>query len=328
MPATIQTLRTSAVRRVTLAAMITSAFLAPLILGTFCRGIDSMVASDEGSGPSAITVELLTGAVLAMIPAACLGGFAMYRGATKRSEAHTLGWATVGGVLFLGAALGCVVLASRVFTGTATHTDSDSPAMLIWPLIMMILGSIVSAPFGAAFGVLFLVAQNRVTLRLEHPSADTPASAMRNSAAMLLLASGVAGLCAIAVRIPVAVFLRSHLDLDAPWFAILLPAPLALSAVLFVLLGIQQTRSLHRTRQTILSGTHPEYYPGDIAPEEDAVPLTEADRRSANKRTLMRRESSAYRGGEGDAVRVYVGADSTAPSIPVGVRLRSLFEGA
>jgi hypothetical protein len=57
----------------------------------------------------------------------------------------------------------------------------------------------------------------------------------------------------------------------------------------------------------ILHGTHPEYYPGDIAPDEDAIPLTEADRRSANKRALMRRESSAYRGGEGNAVRVYVG---------------------
>lgn len=62
-----------------------------------------------------------------------------------------------------------------------------------------------------------------------------------------------------------------------------------------------------------MNGTHPEYHPGDIAPEADAIPLTEADRKSAVKRVLMRRASNAYRGDAG-AINVYVGLYATTPS--------------
>ena len=129
---------------------------------------------------------------------------------------------------------------------------------------------------------------------------------------MLLVASGVALVCASTVQIHVAAFAHDHLALDAPWLAFaVFPLPLALSAFVFELTSLLETRTILRLRNAILSGAHPEYHPGDIPPEEDATPLTELDRKSTDKRALVMRASSAYRGGEARSAGVYVGVSAT-----------------
>ena len=226
---TPEALRQRATTRLTLAAMIASAFLAPLIFSTVWLGFDAMADSaDEGNGPFGITVALLIATTLAIIPAACLGGVAMHRGAKRRSQASAVGWAMVGGGLFLGASMLCIVLASL-------DGLPDSWFILIVMgvvFLITVIGAIVSAPMGIAFGALFLIALHPMTLRLDDPSIDTPASAMRTSALMLLVATGVATLFAAAIHVPVATFAHNHLALDCAWIAVgVLPAPLALSTL-------------------------------------------------------------------------------------------------
>ena len=303
---TIDALRKRTVWRLTLAAMITSAILAPLVLGAFSLWIGSMNWA-EGPPLPGITVALLAVAMLAMIPAACLGGLAMHRGARLRSEASTVGWGLIGGVLFLGAAACCCALLSFDF---ANIPDLESALVGMGILILMtIIGSIVSAPMGLAFGVLFLSALRPLLSRLEHPAVDTPATAMRFSSRMLLVASTVAFLCAATIQAPIATFMHDHLGMDSCWFGLVVfPSPLAFSAFAFALVDLLETRALYRTRTAILAGNHSEYTPGDIAPDADAVPLTEADRKSANKRLLQRRDASAYRGGATQKATVYVGS--------------------
>lgn len=302
---TPDSLRQRAAMRLTFGAMITSAILAPLILCTVWLGFDAMQDPvDEGGGPVGITVDLLVATMLQMIPAACFGGLAMHRGATLGSEASAVGWALIGGVLFFGASMLCAALASL-------DGLPDFGFMLIAMgvvFLFTVIGAIVSAPMGIAFGVLFLIALHPLTLRLDAPFIDTPASAMRTSALMLLVATGVATLFAAAIHMPVATFAHNHLALDCTWLAVVVvPAPLALSSLIFLVIGLLETHALHRQRSAILNGTHPEYLPGHIRPEEDATPLTERDRESGRKHLLVMRTPTAYRGGEARMPAVYVG---------------------
>lgn len=299
-------LRKRTIMRLTLAAMVASSILAPLVLGAVTLSIGSAF---DGSGPGAISLKSLAAAALAMVPAALFGGFAMHRGASQRSESATIGWAVLGGVLFLGAAIVC----SACTSAQATELPRV-PELMMLAVMMTGIGSILSAPAGFAFGLLFLIALSAVVARLDRPAEDTPAHAALASTAMLFVAAAVSLVPASAIEADYFRFVVTHLGAGIPaWtrFAVF-TGPLALTALAFLLVGLSEKRTYYRARRAILRGTHPEYYPGDIAPDEDAVPLTEADRRRANKRTLMRRESSAYRGGEGDATRVYVGLDSTA----------------
>lgn len=291
-------LRKRAVTRLTLAAMIASAMLAPLILGTTFLALTS---TNWDSGPVGITVEMLCAAVLAMVPAACLGGLAMHRGAAMRSESSVLGWSVLSGVLFLGACVCCAGLVS--FQHAGHRSLEDILNMMGSLLILTMVGSIVSGPTGFAFGLLFLVALSPLTARLTRPSIVTPAHASRGSAVMLLVASGVALLCASAIHGRVDSFAHDQLALDAPWLAFaVFPVPLVLCAFVFELTSLLETRAILRMRNAILSGAHPEYHPGDIVPEEDATPLTELDRKSTNKRLLLLRieRLPRWRGAHGE----------------------------
>jgi len=301
-------LRKRAVMRLTFAAMIASAILAPLILGSAMLAMGSL--SWEGGSPSGITVELLCTATLAMFPAACLGGLAMHRGAAMRNESSVLGWSVLSGVLFLGTSVCCAALVDANFT---VLPDLDAMLLAMGAVLLTTLvGSIVSGPMGFAFGLLFLLALSPLTSRLTRPSIVTPADALRSGAVMLLVASGVALVCASTVQVHVAAFAHDQLALDAPWLAFaVFPVPLVLCAFVFELTSLLETRAVLRLRDAMLSDAHPEVHPGDISPEEDATPLTELDRKSTNKRLLVMRTSSAYRGGEAQSARVYVGVSAT-----------------
>lgn len=297
-------LRKRAVMRLTLAAMITSAILAPLVLGSVCLALGQM-SWDESGSPNAITVEMLAAATLAMAPAACLGGFVMHRGATSRNEGAMLGWGALAGVLFLGACIGCAAIPAMISSDDSRATALD---VLMIMLLATTIGSIVSAPMGFAFGLLFLIPLSPLTSRLAHPSTLTPADALCSGAVMLLVASGVALVCASTVQEPVAIFVQEHLALRAPWLALaLFPVPLALFACAFELQSLWETHTILRQRSAILSNTHAEYHPGEMEPGEGAIPFTELDRKAPKKRVLLQRSTSAYRGNNAAETSVYVG---------------------
>ena len=85
-----------------------------------------------------------------------------------------------------------------------------------------------------------------LTSRLTRPSVVTPADARRGAADLLLVASGVAAVCAGVVHVHVAIFARDHLALATACLAFAvfplplalplpLPLPLALYAFVFAL---------------------------------------------------------------------------------------------
>jgi len=281
--------------------MITSAILAPLILGTTVIML----------GREFVMPSMVGAAALSMIPAACLGGLAMRYAASLPSRRALLTGAACGGVIFLG-------FAATIYMALFYARDSlTAEHVIFWVMAsvgLTVIGCIVSAPMGFAFGLLFLVAFGPMKPRLQSPAQDTPAKAALASAVMLTIATAIAACAAARIGPSYTMFLETmfleeilHITLAAWTRFLLFAGPLALSAIALALLGALEQRSLHRARSALLKGTHPEYTPGDIAPDVDAVPLSEADRKSANKRLLQRRDTSAYRGGEAHTASVYVG---------------------
>lgn len=292
----VAALRGRAEARLTAAAAITSCMLA-LILGTVMLALGSGFAGD-GSG-SGVDIRSLGAAVLSMVPAGFFGGAAMHRGATRRNEGSALGWATLGGVGFLSTSLICLLLA------TANGHLLEAMGLVI---IVSAIGAIVSAPTGFAFGLLFLIALSPTRAHLETPAQDAPSQASRASAGMLIVAALVAAVCAASLEVPYVDFV---LDLGlhvAAWTRfVVFVGPFLIALLPFAMVAAREERALEAHREAILRGTHPEYYPGDIAPDALAIPLTSADRESPNKRALIHRASSAYRGGEASQVSVYIG---------------------
>ena len=235
-------------------------------------------------------------ALLMVPPAAWFGARAVRHGTAQGTNFALFACATGAGFLFS-------------LTGALVHALMVHGASLgaIGEVISRTCGgAFLSIPLGFMFGALFRIGVGpRMNLVLS-PSQAAPAQAALSCAGMLLVAAVFAhSFDASALMFPIHGL--TGVKFDSSTLSLGLSVPLALSAAPLLPFGMRELLSLHRARRMILRGTHPEYYPGDIAPGEDAIPLTEADRRSANKRALMRRESSAYRGGEGDAVRVYVG---------------------
>lgn len=296
----IAALRGRAEARLTVAAAITSSMLAPLILGTVMLAMGSGLAGDGSGSGSGVDVRSLGAAALSMVPAAFFGGAAMHRGATRRHEGATLGWATMGGVAFLSTSLICLLLA------TANGHVLEAMGLII---VFSAIGAIVSAPSGFAFGLLFLIALSATRPRLEAPAQDAPSHASRASAGMLVVAALVAFLCADTLATPYVEFARQTLGLHvAAWTRfVVFVGPFVSAAVVFASVAAREAWVLEAERQAILQGTHPEYYPGDIPPGASAIPLTVVDHASSNKRALIRRESTAYRGGETSDVSVYIG---------------------
>lgn len=272
--------------RVTWAAALASGLLAPLVL----------VASFAALfGPHNGSVGSLSGFAWSALPAALLGAHAVHR--SHRNIGRVLAWSALSGVLYLASAL---VLGSYTL-GTANLLNT-----IALSLLLAVFGSVISAPTGFLFGLLFLLALTGQPQRLSRPSQDAPSEAAFAASRMLLVATVIACLFLLVLDVTEA---SSMLGLGPdvpPWVGIAIPAPTALGSLLFALVGMHEKRANQALRHLIARGTHPEYYPGDIAPGEDAIPLTAEDRKHTPKRLLVRRDASAYRGGEG-SVQVYVG---------------------
>jgi hypothetical protein len=287
-------LRTQTLRRLGVAAAIVSGVLAPLLLGLAQLELGRLLERPHQS----VEMDLLF-ALLMVPPAAWFGARAVRHGAAKGTNFALFACATGAGFLFsLTGALVHALMAHGASLGALRDVFARTCG-----------GAFLSIPLGFMFGALFRIGVGpRMNLVLS-PSQAAAAQAAVSCAGMLMVAAVFAHSFDVSALV-LATHRLTGVKFDASTLLLWLSVPLALCAAPLLLLGMRELVSLHRARRAILRGTHPEYYPGDIAPDEDAIPLTEADRRSTNKRALMRRESSAYRGGEGDAVRVYVGASA------------------
>ena len=290
-------LRASAIRRLTFGAMVASAWLAPIVLG--------MSTIVVGNVP--MIHGTLLAAALSMLPAAALGGWAMHAGAKARSWKTTLAVATFGGVLFLAAATTAYL---EVMIGA--ESVGHGLGLMVVAALFACFGTVVSAPTGFAFGLLFLAALHPMTRALEAPAQDTPARAALASASLLTLSSVLAFLALLPIGQAYESFVQGDLHLAlGSWTRFpVLAGPLALAALAFALIGRFEKQAHQRTRRAIVEGLHAEYAPSELAPDVSAVPLTEFDRKSADLRVVLRRDVSAYRGDAGLDVRVYVGLDS------------------
>lgn len=285
---TIEALRARAVWRLSLAATVAS-LLAFMLYASLLFGVELH---------ESLTLGALLVMAIAALPVACGGGWVMHRAARQRSRLALSGAST----------LGCVLLALVTSMAIAVYAMCDSnvdggPLLII----AIIAGVVFGTPMGLAFGLVFLSALAPALKHLEHPAQDTPAVASLASALMLMFATVAAWAFASSFSGRLASLLESAANLHIParTCALLLTAPFALSALVGLAVGLLELRSLHRLRSAILNGTHPEYYPGDIPPDDNATPLTERDRLSAKRRLVIARTSGTYRDGTG--IPVFVG---------------------
>ena len=255
-------------------------------------------ANAGGASELALSGRFFGSALISGLPAALIGAYAMHRAAMLRSESTLIGGAAVA--FACAGFVSVVIQAERVADG-------------LW----------VGLGAGCCFGPVGLVASTLLVSPLTHlllllvaPSIETPSIARIKSVFPLTVMTFVTMLpmhsaAPSCVGLFAALGVRGSLATGLAWLVFV--GPLACMTLALLLVGRREQRSVQRFRQAILNGTHPEYYPGDIAPEDDATPLTEADRKSAVKRVLVRRASSAYRSDAG-GVNVYVGLDSATSS--------------
>lgn len=286
---TIEALRARAVTRLTLAATVASLLVSLLYASLHLR------VELRGS----LTLGALYITAIAALPVACGGGWVMRRAAQQRSRRALSGGSTIGCVLL-------VLVTAMSVAAYATHSTNVDGGRLIF--VVFIASVACGVPMGLAFALLFLSALAPVMKHLQQPAQDTPAVASITSAFMLMFATIAAWALASSLSGRLASLLESAASLQIParTCASLLTAPFALSTLVALAVGLLELGSLHRLRSAILSGTHPEYHPGEIPPDENATPLTERDRLSAKQRVVIARATGTYR-SETRASAVFVG---------------------
>lgn len=285
-------LRARAIQRLTLAAMLASGTLAPLVLCAFVALVIYPAADPQ----------VVESAAVSSFAAAILGGAIMRYGAT-RTRSALLFASMLGGLPFV--AVNAFAYLAFLHLGGG-FSASDVVAWGAFALIATLLSGMVSAPLGLCFGLLFNVALGPTRARLVQPAQDAPAKVAASAGWMLVGASAV-GLTALCCLGDVyASFTSSILHLElAPATRFLFGLPLPTAALAFFVVSAVEARQVRCLREAILCGEHPEYHPGDIASHEDASPLSCLDAECASARRLCLRDASAYRGAT--ALPLYLG---------------------
>ena len=303
-------------RRLTLGTALVCSLLAPILLGAGFLEFPLMHAP---------RVSAVLRFFLISIPlAGLLGGLVMHLAVQKRSAAKLVRNACFGGVLFL---TGTVVLHMAL--------DGAHPRLVFGVgLFSGTFGSVISAPCGFLFGLAMRSMFETANKHPEAPAQDSQLRVAQLVAWALLAAAGfsllatwlVEGPYEVAlshwlstgpVRPPEGSFLRIIEGHTQPvfvtpegsalaWTRFLFAAPLALVAALLWAYTQLQAWKFQRERAAIRGRTHETWSISDLHAEDDAMPLTEADRRSTQKRLLEPLEGGLpYR--ETPHVRVYVG---------------------
>ena len=300
-----QVLAARARRPAILACALTAAVLAPLV--------DWLLVEEVlRNGADPWLADVVASAVWAPVEAAVLGGVVALLALHVQARpwirvAATLGVAAVGGVLQLG----LVMLAA--LPGEVARRGVEGLEGLAGAVMFGTIGSIVSAPMGAAFGALFLLALAPAAWSSARPSHDGPAWVWLAGAALLAVGFAVSLVLLHHLEDPycqalLVVSLPSlgvHLGdgWDLAWTRYLLASPLAAGSLLFVARSLWLHLALARSVVALRRDVHPRWRiagPTEVLSTDDVAPLfafasrTEAG--DAPLAVVAREATSPYRG--------------------------------
>jgi hypothetical protein len=238
------------------------------------------------------------------VMAGALGGLVphlAFRASTRWRLLATVGHAAVAGVLQLGLLL-LATLPGEVAARGAVGLEVIGVAGLLGAL-----GSIVSAPMGAGFGVLFLVSMFPASWSLDEPSQDGPAQVSIAAAVQLAIAAmiALALLLASEGRYCQALFVVALPSLgvelpegsDLAWTRFLLASPLAIGALLALARGVWSLLAFARSVRALRRGEHPRWVLTLAeASQELVMPLLARDRGVRLLEVVAREDVAPYRG--------------------------------
>ncbi len=236
--------------------------------------------------------RLVLAALLEAIPGALIAGVAMKR-SIRLARESTL----VGGILLAGATsvlVGAVVIGARDW-------------------VAHVAGALCLGPFVFVLNAMAVFPLTRGIVNAQ-PSLEQPSLALWNAVPPLSVFGILAAVATFGAQWSWAPFMFAYGFEHAAarhtlW---LLPLAIGASAIVCVVVAVRETGALRRTRDAILAGTHPKFRKGDAVSGDNAIPLTERDRKGAGKHYVTHRSTSPYRDGERRETSVYV-AD-TQPS--------------
>ena len=284
-------------RTAVLACALTAAVLAPIV--------DLALFSGMTHGLDPELRDVVSYSLWAPVQAGALGALVAHLALRARPGMRVLATicvAAVGGVLQLSLVLLATLPAELARRGLGGLDELGMAGVL------GAFGSVVSAPMGAAFGILFLLSVSPAARSIEAPSQDGPAWVDLAVAAQLAAATGLA--LAILAEVEGAycqalfVVALPSLGLalpegsDVAWTRYLLAAPLAMGALVSLARGLWELATIARCVRALRSDQHPRWRLSRVeASLGSVVPLLGRERA---KRLLevVARESAPYRGGE------------------------------
>jgi hypothetical protein len=267
-------------RPAVLACALSAAVLAPLVDWLLLEG----VLTNHQDPPLG---HVLTYATWTPLLAGVLGGLVAFVSlrlptSARARLASTIGLGTVSGVLQLALLFLASVPAEVVDRGVAALE------VIVFACVFGTMGSIVNAPMGAVFGMLFVIATGPALWCEVRPSHDGPAWCWLSGASLLALATGLALGLLLALEGPYcqALFVVTlpslgvalPLGSDLAWTRYLLAAPLALGAFAFALRGLWLHAALLRCAIALREDCHPPWKITTEPASETVVPLFALDR--------------------------------------------------
>lgn len=281
-----------------LACALTAAVLAPLVDWLL---VDEVLTDHEDPALGHVLVY----AVWTPLMAGALGGLVAFVTLRLRASA----WARVASTIGLAAAAGVVQL-GLLFLGSLPADVADRGLAGLecigGGLMFGTIGSIVSAPMGAVFGMLFVIATGPAAWCDERPSHDGPAWCWLFGASILTLATGIALALLYALEGPYcqALFVVTLPSLglaqppgsDLAWTRYLLAAPLALGALAFALRSLWLHVALVRCAIALRHDRHPRWKITTEPSRDAIVPVFASDRLRDTVVIVAREQLVAYRG--------------------------------
>ena len=271
-------------RPIVLACMLASSILAPLV--------DELILGGFFAEGYALALhELVIYAGWAALLSAVIAGVVVHLSLADRHMigpfADTLGLSALGGAVQCGLVLVAPALVRALSGGPQSHEA------LAMPVIGGVMGAIVSAPVGLAFGGVFLVAVRPAQRLLAAPTHSGPAEAWRHAGLVLGIASVLAGVLAyflegtycqslFLVIVP-ALDVYVPIGSDLAWTRlVVVPAPLVLGALVSFAWGAGLSWRMTSTLAALRAGEHPRWVIAPLAQTSSRLaPLRDDDRTSS-----------------------------------------------
>jgi hypothetical protein len=284
-------------RPIVLACMLASSILAPLV--------DELILGGFFSEGYALALhELVLYAGWAALLSAVIAGVVVHLSLADRHVigpfADTLGLSALGGTIQCGLVLVAPALVRTLSAGPLAHEA------LAMPVMGGVMGAIVAAPMGLAFGGVFLVAVRPAQKLLAAPTHTGPTEAWRHAAFVLAIASVLAGVLAYVLEgtycqslfLVIAPALDVHVPTgsDLAWTRlVIVPAPLVLGALASFAWGTWLARRMKHTLTALRAGEHPGWVIAPIAQTSSPLLPLRDDDRASSFAVHARDESAPYR---------------------------------